>query len=232
VTDDEPLCCLLLADQTPQQREIFLVPIRREIEIVRYPHDLFLFDWPLIAFHETLIDKPGNPHRLDRIAFGANGDLMGVEVMQAQFVKQRFFDDLVGEQKWVDAHGLGQLAKRLRQMAIDEDGMTVGAVAGDVGNIVLAAHSPDPPADRSDNVEQNRIINIFRLVPDFLLQLHRDFECAPLGRSGSTDRARAGSAPAEPMHWRDRWKVGLNELLATRSGPWLCWKTSRNRRSG
>lgn len=50
-------------------------------------------------------------------------------------------------------------------MAIDKDRMTVG---------VLAADDLDPSSERPDNIEQHSIIDVFRLVPDFLLQCYAD----------------------------------------------------------
>jgi len=60
----------------------------------------------LIAFHEALIEEPRNACRLDRVTFRPNCNLMGVQVMQAQFVEQGFFNDLMREQKRIDMYGL------------------------------------------------------------------------------------------------------------------------------
>ncbi|MGN6749470.1 MAG: hypothetical protein ACTHJS_12835 [Xanthobacteraceae bacterium] len=92
-------------------------------------------------------------------------------------------------------------------MAIDKDSMTIGAVAGDVWYIVVAAHNLDAPADRPDGVEQNRVVNLFGLVPDFLLQLHGGFECAVrtqrINRSGEgTFCVRGTNALLRPLESR------------------------------
>ena len=50
--------------------------------------------------------KDWYPHarrsRFDRVAFGSHRDLVGMKVVDPQFVQQRLFDNLVGEQKRFD----------------------------------------------------------------------------------------------------------------------------------
>jgi hypothetical protein len=95
-----PLFFSFFADQAPQKGEIFLLAIRREVEGGRDLPQLLLLDSFLVPLHEALICPPRNPHGFDRIAFGANSDLMRMEVMQAQFVEQRFLYDLMRQQEW------------------------------------------------------------------------------------------------------------------------------------
>jgi hypothetical protein len=68
-------------------------------------------------------------------------------------------------------------------VAIDKNRMTIAAAASDIGNLVLAADNLDAATDRLHYVQQNRVTNIFGLVPDFLLQLHADLKSA-LGCAG------------------------------------------------
>src|SRR5437868_15483293 len=82
------------------------------------------------------------------------------------------------EQKRIDTHGLNHPSERFRQMPIDKNGTTIATIPGDVGHIVLAADDLHAPSNRLHYIEQNRVINVFRFVPDFLLQFHGDLNFA------------------------------------------------------
>src|ERR1700736_3354131 len=97
---------------------------------------------------------------------------MSVEIMQPQLVEQGLFHDLVREKERVDAHLARQKTKRAREMAIDEHGAAVLAVAGNVRNVIGAVHHADASADRFYDVQQNLIVDIFRFVLYLAIELH------------------------------------------------------------
>jgi hypothetical protein len=59
------------------------------------------------------------------------------------------------------------------KMAVDEHRMAVLAVAGDVGNVVMAVDYAHALTNGLDRVEQNTILDVLGLVPDFPFALHR-----------------------------------------------------------
>src|SRR3954453_14563817 len=57
-------------------------------------------------------------------------------------------------------------------MPVDEHRMPVVAVTSDIWNIVVAIDHPDPTADCLDDVKEDRVINVFRLVANFAGEIH------------------------------------------------------------
>jgi hypothetical protein len=57
-------------------------------------------------------------------------------------------------------------------MPVDEYRMAIDAIAGDVGNIVIAIDGPNPAANCLDRIEQDVVIDIFGLMTDFSVKLH------------------------------------------------------------
>src|SRR4051812_38246219 len=99
-----------------------------------------------MLFHEALIRPPRNASGLDGVALGAERDLVGMQVMKAQLIKQRFLDDFVREQERLDWNCCHQPTERARQMPVDEDSMAVDAVARNVRNVVRAIDDAYAPA--------------------------------------------------------------------------------------
>src|SRR5439155_21747136 len=106
------------------------------------------------------------------VAFRTDGYLMSMEIVQAQLVQQRLFHDLVREEKRLDPHRLRQPAKCPRQVAIDEDGISVHAITGDIGDVVIATDDANAPANCFYRVQQYLIFDVFGLMADFAFQLH------------------------------------------------------------
>jgi hypothetical protein len=48
-----------------------------------------------VPLHEPLVNPPGNARDFYGVAFCTHRDLVGMEVMQAQFVEQRLFNNLM-----------------------------------------------------------------------------------------------------------------------------------------
>ena len=97
---------------------------------------------------------------------------MGMQVMKAQLIKQGFLDNFVREQKRLDWNCHHQPTKRAREMPVDEDGVTVNAVARNIGNVVRAVDDSYAPAQRSSHIEQDVIVDVFRLLAQSLVQFH------------------------------------------------------------
>jgi hypothetical protein len=114
-----------------------------------------------MLFHEALICPPRNTSGLNGVALGAEGDLVGMQVMKAQLVKQGFLDDFVREQKRLNYNLFHQPTERAREMPVDENSMAVNAVSRNVGNVVRAIDDSYAPAQRFHHIEQDGIIDVF-----------------------------------------------------------------------
>src|SRR6202023_3870735 len=111
-----------LPHQALQQAEILFVAIWPEVQRCGNARELFLFDLLLVLLHEALISPPGYSGGFHRVAFGANRNLVGMQVMEAQLVEERLLDDLMHEEKLRHPARLGPGTKCAREMAVDEDG--------------------------------------------------------------------------------------------------------------
>src|ERR1700680_4636207 len=89
----------LLPHQALQQAEILFVAIWREVQRCGNARELFLFDFLLVLLHEALISPPGYSGGFHRVALGANRNLVGVQIVQAQLIEERLLDYLVHEEK-------------------------------------------------------------------------------------------------------------------------------------
>src|SRR4051794_21241694 len=170
-----------------------------------------------MPLHEALVSPPGDPGRLNGIALRTRCNLLSMQIMQPQFIKQRLLDDLVREQEWLDSYGLQQPAESPREMTIYEDRMAVAAGAGNVRNVVFAIDDPDPAAYGLDDVEEDSLVNVFRLMANFAFKFHwpRPISCLPNQRSAelfpmaeSMNFARASRSAwkdaARRPHWAGR----------------------------
>jgi hypothetical protein len=97
---------------------------------------------------------------------------VSMQIMKAQLIKERFLDDFMREQKWLDWNGFHQPTERAREMPVDEDSMAVDAIARNVGNVVRAIDDSYAPAQRLNYIEQDVIVDVFRPVAQFLVQFH------------------------------------------------------------
>src|SRR5712675_445541 len=147
-------------DKTFQQFKILFITVWREVEGRGDLYEFFFFDFPLVLLHKSLIGPPGNSCRLHRIALCPNSYLMGMQIMQSQFVDQRLFDNFVDKQKRFHPHGLQQPTKCARQMAVDKHRMSINAVPCNVGDIVSTIDDPYPPADGFHNVQQYVVFDV------------------------------------------------------------------------
>src|SRR6267142_6237198 len=101
-----------------------------------------------MLFHEALIRPPRNASGLNGVPFGAERDLVRMQVMKPQLIKQGFLDDFVREQKRLDGNCFHRPAKRAREMSVDEDRMAVDTVAGNIGDIVRTIDDSYAPTQR------------------------------------------------------------------------------------
>ena len=123
-----------LSYQALQKAEILLISVGSEIERWRHLYEIFFFYLSFMLLHETSICPPGHACSLDGVAFSANRNLMGMQIVKPQFIKQRFLHYLVREQKRFYPHRLHQPTKLRWQVAIDKHRVSVDAVAGDMWN--------------------------------------------------------------------------------------------------
>ena len=95
-----------------------------------------------VLLHETIVVAPAYPGSPDRRLLRARGDLVGVQIVQAELVDQGFLDLLVQDQKSIGRRLAAAKLHAARHVAVDIDGLAVVAVAGEVGNIVRAVETP------------------------------------------------------------------------------------------
>src|SRR4051794_23352296 len=125
-----------------------------------------------MLFHKSLVRPPRNPCCLHRITFSPKRNLMSMQIVEAQFVQKSLLDDFVGQKEEVYPNGFHQPTKTARQMSIDEYCVAINAIAGDVGNVVLAIDDPNSPTNGSNRIEQHIVLDVFRVVANFPLDLH------------------------------------------------------------
>src|SRR5439155_327549 len=74
--------------------------------------------------------------------------LVCVQVMQVELIDQRFFNLLMQNQIAVGVDVAAVVMHHLRHVPVDVDGLAVSAVAGEIGDIVLAVEILDAAHDR------------------------------------------------------------------------------------
>ncbi len=92
--------------------------------------------------------------------FGARGNLVRMQIMQAELVDQGFLHFFVHDEVARHVDPAAFVVHRARQMAIDVDGLAVRAVTGKVGNVVLAIELPDPAQDGIHRAVQHQAGNV------------------------------------------------------------------------
>jgi hypothetical protein len=125
---------------------------------------------------------------------------MRMQIVQAKFIEQCLLHNLVREQEGLDPDGLHQPPKRTGKMAVDEHRMAVLAVAGDVGNVVIAVDYAHALTNGLDRVEQNTILDVLGLVPDFPLALHRASPPSEARRLALTSELSGAASPRPYLH--------------------------------
>ena len=139
-----------------EQIEIVLVAIGLEIEIGGNLAQPLVADALDVLLHEAVVVAPANAGGAHRRLLGAGGDLVGVQVMQAELVDQRLLDLLVQDQKSIGVDLAAAKRHRARHVAVDIDGLAVVAVAGEIGDVVLAVEVLDPAHHRIERAVQHQ----------------------------------------------------------------------------
>ena len=124
---------------------VLFIAVRCEVQRPGDTDQLFFFYLLFVLFHERLIGPPRDTSRLDRVTLRPNRNLMGMKIVEPQFVKERLFDNLVREQKRFDPDRFQQPANGSRKMTVDKNGFAIDAVSGNVGDIIIVADRADPP---------------------------------------------------------------------------------------
>ena len=142
VTVDVPIDHLPAALDGPrhplEKIVVVLVPVRFAIEVSGNFGQPFIADDFDVFLHEVVIVAPTDPGRAYRRLFGPRGDLMRMQIVQAELIDQRLFDFLVEDEKPVGFDDTPVEFERLRHVPIDIDYLAVEAVARQIGNVVLA----------------------------------------------------------------------------------------------
>jgi hypothetical protein len=87
---------------------------------------------------------------------------MSMQIMQAQLVQQRLLDDLMGQQAIRPA----PFASASGMSAADGGRMSVRAVPGDIGNVVIVT--------RLHEISEHVVGDVLRFVPDLAIKLRAD----------------------------------------------------------
>ena len=126
---------------------VVLVAIGLEVEVGRHLGQPLVADVLDVVLHEAVVGVPADAGRAHRRLLGARGDLMGVQVMQVELIDQRLLHLLVQDEIAVGVDVAAVIAERRRHVTVDIDGLAVLAVAGEVGDVVLAIEALDPAHD-------------------------------------------------------------------------------------
>ena len=100
---------------------------------------------PLVAhafyklLHEGIICSPGDAIGAYRRLLGACGDLVGVKIVEIEFVDQGFFDGLVEDQIAVYLYRPPLVRESRRQVAVDIDGAPILTIACQIRDIAIPA---------------------------------------------------------------------------------------------
>ena len=101
-----------------------------------------------MLLHEAIVIPPFDAGGTHGCLLGAGRDLMSVQIVQAELIDQRLLDFFVEDEKAIGLDGAATKFERPRHVPVDIDRLAVEAVAGQIGNVVLAVEFPDPPHDR------------------------------------------------------------------------------------
>src|SRR6185437_10245501 len=162
-----------------------LVAIRFKIEILRYLLQALIADAFYVFLHETVIDTPLDAGGAHGSLLGAGRDLMGVQIMQSKLIDQRLFDFFMQDQKPVGLHGAAAELERFWHVPVDIDDFSVKAIAGEIGNVVLAIELFDAAHDGVERAFHHQAGNVpFRQPQPFV----RSSRMTKLERHGFTPR--------------------------------------------
>src|SRR3954467_3598105 len=95
-----------------------------------------------------------------------------MQIMKPKLVQERLLHDFVSQQKRFNPHCFQQPSKTARQMPVDEHGVAVHTVPGNVWNIEFSIDDADPTANGTNHVEQYCVVDVLGLMPNFPIKLH------------------------------------------------------------
>ncbi len=113
-----------------------LVAIRLQIKVFRHFLQAFITDVLDVLLHEAIVVAPKDSVGANGGFLGPSGDLVGMQVVQAELVDQGFFDLLMHDQIAVDLDLAALVRHHARQVPVDIDGLAIDAVAGQVRDVV------------------------------------------------------------------------------------------------
>ena len=123
-----------------------------------------------VFLHEPVVVAPFDSGRAHGGLLGARRDLMRMEVMQVELIDQGFLDFLVQDQEAIGVDVPSAVAQRRRHVAVDVDRLAVPAVAGEVGDVVLAIEILDPAHHRIERPVHHQARNVPFRQPQLLVR--------------------------------------------------------------
>src|SRR5205823_661151 len=166
---------------------------------------------------------------LYRSAFGANRDLVRVQIVQVELVQQRLLADLMSDETWRDVDPRGPAAARPGHVAIDIDSIPVFAVAGTVTDILgvaaLASALQEPPvrANVCSSVSVGINFPLRGIIDPRRTQVARPACFAPGHLSGAATSPARRALPSRP------WRAARMKRRALRCSPSLPHWRARSR---
>src|SRR5580704_16584115 len=94
---------------------------------------------------------------------------MRMQIMQAELIDERLLDFFMENEEAVGVDGTAAKLEELWHVAVDVNGLAVEAVAGEIGNIVLAVEIFHAPADRIERAVHHQARNIPLRQSEFLV---------------------------------------------------------------
>ncbi len=191
---------------------VVLVAIGLEVEIGRHLGQPLVADVLDVVLHEAVVGVPADAGRAHRRLLGARGDLMGVQVVQVELIDQRLLHLLVQDEVAVGVDVAAVIAERRRHVAVDVDDLAVVAVAGEIGDVVLAIEVLDPAHDGIERAVHHQ----GRDVPfgQFQLLVRRvGMAEVERHRGVSSNRSPSGSSPAASKSSRTPCRANRHRSL-------------------
>ena len=100
-----------------------------------------------VRLHEVIVGAPIDAACAHGGLLGPGGDLVRVQIMQVEPVDHRLLHLLMQNEEAVGFDDSLLVSEYLRHMAVDVDNRTVHAVAGEIGDVVVAIEFLDAAHD-------------------------------------------------------------------------------------
>ncbi len=142
------------------QLVIVLVAVGLEVEVGGHLGEPLVADMLDVLLHEGVVVAPADAGGADGGLLGAGRDLVCVQIVQVELIDQGLLDLLVQDEVAVGVHLAPRILKGGGHVAVDVDRLAVPAVAGEIGNVVLAVESLDPAHHRIEGTVEHQARNV------------------------------------------------------------------------